>query len=679
MLLLAATIVFQAEAKPAGRLAFEARIEHALPGPAECALACDLDGDGRREVVVPLRDDGTVWIGTASAASAPFTASGESAGAWPLRPGALRGWRRDSKAELLAIASRSARTVAVLDLGSQDGRRRRLATHQLESVPRALATGDLDGDGVDEIAVASDGKSLLLVRGNGAMVRGELAFDTPRCASIAPGAVFVGDVGAKRVERFELDANGTLAARGTIELTGLPRDLAWRADELFVANGGGSVERFARVADAWEPRAALTCGRVPIRLVSAGLIGDAFGVLAFAGASFETFELTAEAPRTARKSTYVGQTPTDVALADLDRDASRDLVVVNRDAHAASVVKGRGTGFAFAPEAAVGAFPTCVRGVRWNGETFVVAASAKDHALSFVAQRDGAWREAKRIELARSPRALVRFDLDGDGEDELVLLTARDAEGAIDVYSRGERVASLEVPGGVVALCGVRNASSAAHLVASDAESGALLTLSVRRGRRFELAQTKRTRLDGAPGALAEQQGDVLAVALPARREIVVVQGDVVLQRIPCKRTPRDLVVADFDGDGIDDLAVLTRDEGDAASSQVETFLRGKSPSILPPVRCGANALRLAAGDGDGDRRAEVFVAAQDAHRVDVLRPGLVLVGQTANARTVEPSLGLGLAPLDVDVFDFDGDGAPDVLSANSAGDSVSFARNVSR
>lgn len=678
MLLLAATIVFQEEAKPAGRVAFEARVEHALPGPAEFAVACDLDGDGKREVVVPLRDDGRFWIGAANAASAPFAPIVERGGGWPVRPCVLRGWARNARVEFLAIASRSSRNLTIWDLGNE-GQDRWRAEQPLEGVPRALASGDLDGDGVDEPVVVMDGRKLLVARGKRPFLSAELAFDTPRCALVVQGSVFVGDVGAKKVERFELDAQGELVSRGAMTLAGLPRDLAWRADELFVASGGGSIERFECVAGAWEQRGALTCGRVPIRVVSAGLAGGALGVLAFAGASFETFDLAPEAPRTARASTYAGQTPTDVALADLDGDALRDLVVVNRDAHAVSVVKGRDQGFAFAPEAAVGAFPTCVRGVRWNGETFVVAASAKDHALSFVARRDGTWREVKRIELARSPRALVRIDLEGDGEDELVLLSARDDSGTLEVFSRGERVASLDVPGGVVALCGVRRAGAGARLVASDAESGALLVIVARRGQRFELTLTERTRLDGAPGAVAQLEGGVLAVAMPARREILVMQGDVVLQRIPCQRTPRDLVVADLDGNGAEDLAVLARDEGNAGSSQVEAFLRGRNPAILPPIPCGANATRLAAGDCDGDSRAEVLVAAQDAHRVDVLRPGLSLVARTAIAGTVEPSLGLGLAPLDVDLFDFDGDGALDVLSANSAGDSVSFARNVSR
>lgn len=126
-----------------------------------------------------------------------------------------------------------------------------------------------------------------------------------------------------------------------------------------------------------------------------------------------------------------------------------------------------------------------------------------------------------------------------------------------------------------------------------------------------------------------------------------------------------DVVVADFDGDG-------DRDVGTASTVDQRAYVSlNNSGTLASPVgitlfsRPGS----VAAGDVNGDGRAELLVAEPDRGTVAVVSTGSLptTLGPIARVAT-------GYSPLHVATGDLDGDGKPEIVTANAASDSVTVA-----
>jgi hypothetical protein len=139
-------------------------------------------------------------------------------------------------------------------------------------------------------------------------------------------------------------------------------------------------------------------------------------------------------------------------------------------------------------------------------------------------------------------------------------------------------------------------------------------------------------------------------------------------------RGPADIVVADFDADGIPDVAVANRASGEVA------ILLGAGDGTLrfrAAHRVGRGARALAAADFDGDGRADLAVA-----RVESVFTGgtpafagdvqILLSTATGGLSFAYVVFDLG-APADVAAADFDGDGRVDVAVADATGDNVAI------
>ncbi len=107
---------------------------------------------------------------------------------------------------------------------------------------------------------------------------------------------------------------------------------------------------------------------------------------------------------------------------------------------------------------------------------------------------------------------------------------------------------------------------------------------------------------------------------------------------------PRDVVIADFNLDGLSDFAVAN-----ATANSVTVFLnQGNNNFVqLPSVRTNSHPLAIAAGDFDGDGRTDLATANNYTDDVTILR------------NVANPAALGGF----VMTADFDGDGRPDGLS----------------
>ena len=131
---------------------------------------------------------------------------------------------------------------------------------------------------------------------------------------------------------------------------------------------------------------------------------------------------------------------------------------------------------------------------------------------------------------------------------------------------------------------------------------------------------------------------------------------------------PQSVVVVDFNGDGIADLAVANSN-----SNTVSIFLGIGTSSFTQPTgsphKVGQNPFALAVGDFNGDGHADLALANEGSDTV------AILLGDGSGHFTAAtgPPIAVGENPFGLAVGDFNGDGIADLAVANSGDGSVSI------
>ena len=654
------------------------RRERRIDSKPEWAVSADLDGDGLEELLVATLVPGQLRAldsrGGADRWRIPV-------GDYPLRPLSLGGGR-------IAVASRAERSLAWYRIGEQARQETRL---ELAAVPRALGWGDLGNDGEGEIVIACDGPQLLVISDAGRREEPRslrLEETLPRCLHVLSdgSGVLVGFQSTRSLRFFPYREGHLAAGSLSIPLEGIPRDIT-EGDldgdgdgELLVVGGEDRLWVFG-----WRGRALLTdppltwpVAPIPIaaRVVDGRVWVLHVGRLELA--VLDRFPGPGESSLPRRRTGYAGQTPRDLLAADLDGDGRTEAVIVNRDSRAVSLIPGEEPGPAFASRTRVGGFPSDVaRGdLNEDGSLDLVVLNSKDASASVLLARGGKLENVARLPVGPAPRGARLADLDGDGHLDLLLLTV-DAAG-----------------GRIVRLFGDGSGALTRRPEAGDIPAGAAPSDLLFLGERLFVIDGERdeARVFTPKGKLAwsgplpsgprsieaiDFDGDgneELAIALggSGRRGVLIAEwtGDRLTERtlIPVPGAPLDLAVADLDGDGVVDLALLSLAAPDAKQGGVQPlFLDGRGGAVAGKAEPVSLAPRqLAAADLDGDGRAELLVAAQFAHVIDLF---------TCEGRRLvrRDGIGVGVGPMAVTVIDADGDGRLDVVGVNGHSDDVSL------
>jgi Ca2+-binding RTX toxin-like protein len=220
----------------------------------------------------------------------------------------------------LAVANSNSENVSVL-LGDGTGRFGTATNFNVGSGSISVAIGDLNGDGLPDLAVAnpiSNDVSVLLGDGTG---RFKDAPNSPFNVGSDPTSVAIGDL------------NGD----------GLP-DLAvanYSSNNVSVLLGDGT----GRFKDA--PNSPFNVGSFPISAAVGDLNGDGLPDLAVANSNSENVSvLLGDGTGSFRDAIYfnVGSVPYSVAMGDLNGDGLPDLAVANYSSNNVSVLLGDGTG-----------------------------------------------------------------------------------------------------------------------------------------------------------------------------------------------------------------------------------------------------------------------------------------------------------------------------------------------
>jgi hypothetical protein len=148
---------------------------------------------------------------------------------------------------------------------------------------------------------------------------------------------------------------------------------------------------------------------------------------------------------------------------------------------------------------------------------------------------------------------------------------------------------------------------------------------------------------------------------------------------IPLLGFPLRIDVADFNGDGRPDIAVGPSSSVGAAILLNTTPSMATTPTFADGVQfaAGADAVNIAAGDVDGDTKPDLVLGTFGEAPAEG-RAG-VLLNRTATALAFTPvvEFAVGRAARDVRVADFNGDGRGDIAAVNASADTVTVLRST--
>jgi hypothetical protein len=150
---------------------------------------------------------------------------------------------------------------------------------------------------------------------------------------------------------------------------------------------------------------------------------------------------------------------------------------------------------------------------------------------------------------------------------------------------------------------------------------------------------------------------------------------------LPLAGNPIDVKLADLDGDGRLDIVVA-----DAQDSVVSVFqnlcalgtITTNSFSSRVDFPVGQQPRRLAVTDLNGDGRPDIVTANYIDNSISILQNNVSSGVISTNSFATHFDIATGAGPEGVAIGDLDGDGKPDIVTANFDGNSVSIFRNIS-
>lgn len=398
--------------------------------------------------------------------------------------------------------------------------------------------------------------------------------------------------------------------------------------------------------------------------------------------------------------------PRAVALADVDGSGGIDLVVGEDGTHAVAVHYREGPGDFSAPaelladaDALDAPSSLAVADLDGDGRLDVATTSVAAGTITTAYRRAGGETDVRSFSApagsdARGPLGIAAGDVDGDGRADLatanvdsgnVTVFLQSASGTFDTEVVTLTKEGLEAPG-TVALADL-DGDGRTDVVTAGYLSNDVVVFRQLEGGGFSAPTT--LAVDAGAGVVLERPSCVVATDLDGDGRVdVAVCGlgsdNVVIFWQESDRTispgvsvdledgasPLELVACDLDGDGDRDLAVVGIGAPPVALVR-QTAARSFSVSPVTAGLEGATTLSIGVADFDLDGRMDLAVT--DADQFDPM-VRILLTGESGlpgSAGIRELRADALEAPAAIAVPDLDGDGEPDVVTANRAADTL--------
>jgi hypothetical protein len=351
-----------------------------------------------------------------------------------------------------------------------------------------------------------------------------------------------------------------------------------------------------------------------------------------------------------------GTKPYAIAIGDLDGDGKPDLVVANLISNNVSVYRNTAAG-----------------GSIGNG--------------SFAAKVD--------LATGNGPYSIAIGDLDGDGKSDLAITNINSS--SVSVFRNTSTSGSISFASKLdfntgtwpvsVAICDLDGDGRPDLVVANQISN----TVPVLRNTSTSGSISFASKVDFSTGtspqslAIGDVDGDGrpdLAVANNGNNTVSVLRNTSTIGKVSFATKvdfatgtqPSFVAIGDVDADGKPDLAVAN--QGSSMVSVLRNTSVSGAVSFATKVDFSSGRLpqSLAIGDADGDGKPDLAVANLNDNTVSVLRNTSVS-GSVSFADKVD--FGTGSTPISVAIGDLDGDGKPDLASANTDANTLSILRNI--
>jgi hypothetical protein len=396
----------------------------------------------------------------------------------------------------------------------------------------------------------------------------------------------------------------------------------------------------------------------------------------------------------------VGSLDSSVLVADLTGDGYLDLVTANSGSDTVSVLLSNGDG-TFQPQrtfaAGHGPVALAVADINGDGKPDLIVtdegtqSDLGDTVSVLLGNGDGTFQAPQTFTVGGVPAWVAVADLNGDGRPDIV--TANYADGTVSVLLNETAPGASTLSLVAQPTCQVGadpdslavadlNGDGIPDLVVANQGTNAYPgdTISVLQGNGDGTFQPQQTYLvgkepdsvavadingDGKPDlVVANYGGGTVSVLLGAGKGVFQPQ-----QTFAAGAGPEDVAVADLNGDGKPDL--ITANYG-RASATVSVLLNetdsGGAVSFAAPqtVSVGADPRQVAAADFNSDGIPDLVTANSGGGTVSLL------TGNGDGTFQTQPTFAIGSLALAVATGDLNGDGKPDLVTANFTDNTVS-------
>ncbi len=493
--------------------------------------------------------------------------------------------------------------------------------------PQAAVTGDFNGDGNLDIAVANSNTntvSIFLGKGDGTF-----AAHVDYATGGKPLGVVAGNFG-----NGHLDLAVTNSTSNTVSV--------------LLGNGDGTFQGKTDYATGNGPQGiaighfSASSSNVDYLAVTNATDGTVGILFANGNGTFN--------PVTASTTYRTGFNPTSVAVADFNLDGIPDLVVANNNNNnVVSVLLGLGTGgvgngtFGTQLQYATGANPVAVAVADFNGDgnPDIVVANQQGNTISILLGNGTKGGFAAHVDYATAafPTGIAVGDFNSDGHTD-VAVSAGNGNTVSVLWGHGDgtmlgqvNAGTGDIPYGVVA--GDFNNDGITDLATADSGDNSV-TIILSNG----TSETFQARADYPAGA-----------------------------------TPFSIVKADFNGDGVSDLAVTNTGTASAISVLLGngngTFQGPNHFSTETSANSPTDPYGLAVGNFTGNNVPDLAVTNYGTGTVGIML-GVEINGEGTGTFQSDNTFPVGSEPASVAVGDVNGDGIEDLVVANFHSNNVS-------